>query len=64
MSVRTLVAAIALASAGLGAVHAQLPGPVRTEDRAEAGTGATLVVVAPESLYEPDLELMVTRSTP
>jgi hypothetical protein len=64
MSVRTLVAAIALASAGLGAVHAQLPGPVRTEDRAEAGTGATLVVVAPESLCEPDFELMVTRTIP
>jgi hypothetical protein len=64
MSVRTLVAAIALASAGLGAVHAQLPGPVRTEDPAESGTGATLVVVAPESLCEPDLELMVTRTIP
>lgn len=61
---RILVVLIALATAGLGRVHAQLSGPVRTEDPVPAGTGATLVVVAPDPLCAPDLELMVTRSMP
>jgi hypothetical protein len=61
---RILIAVIALAAAGLGRVHAQLLGPIRTEDPVPAGTGATLIVVAPETLCAPDLELKVTRSIP
>jgi len=59
-----VVAAIALATIGLGRVDAQLLGPVRTEDPVPAGTGATLVVVAPDTLCGPDLELMVSRTVP
>jgi hypothetical protein len=61
---RILVAVIALATGGHGLVHAQLSGPVRTEDPVPAGTGATLIVVAPETLCAPDLELMVSRTVP
>lgn len=60
---RVLVAVIALATGGFGR-DTQLPGPVRTEDPAPVGTGATLVVVAPDTLCAPDLELMVTHSIP
>ena len=63
MSVRIVVAVIALASAGLDGMHVQLPGPVRTEDPVPAGTGATLIVVAPGTLCAPDLELIVSRTT-
>ena len=61
---RLLVVVIALAAAGIGRVHAQLSGPVRTEDPVPAGTGATLVVVAPDALCAPDLELLVSRTVP
>jgi hypothetical protein len=64
LACRIAVAAIALVSLEVGGMHSQLPGPVRTEHPGEAGTGGTLVVVAPENLCEPDLELMVARTIP
>jgi hypothetical protein len=52
---------LALISTGIG-VAVQLPGPVRTEAPVPRGTGATLVVSAPEALCRDDVELMVTRT--
>jgi hypothetical protein len=59
---RTVVTVgLVLTSAGMG-VAVQLPHPVRTEPPVPRGTGATLVVTAPEALCREDLELMVTRT--
>ena len=60
---RIFVVVIALAAGEFGRVHSQFPGRVRTEDPAPVGTGATLVVVAPDTLCAPDLELLVSRTT-
>jgi hypothetical protein len=62
LACRIAVAAIAFVSLEVGGQRSQLPGPVRTENPVEAGTGGTLVVVAPENLCQPDLELMVART--
>ena len=40
----------------------QLPGPVRTETPLPPGTGATLVIGAPERLCRADVELLVART--
>lgn len=61
---RIVVAVIALATAALGRMDVQLLGPARTEEPVPVGTGATLIVVAPETLCVPDLELMVSRTVP
>ena len=52
---------LALISTGINLAE-QLAGAVRTEAPLSSGTGATVVVTAPEALCRDDVELMVSRT--
>ena len=52
---------LVLISTGIN-LAGQLAGAVRTEAPLPSGTGATLVVTAPEALCRDDVELMVSRT--
>jgi hypothetical protein len=54
--------AVAVGTIELTSTTKQLSRPVRTEERAQPGNGATLVVVAPQSLCSADVELTVART--
>ena len=57
------VTSVALALIAIGvSLAGQLAGGVRTEAPVQRGTGATLVVTAPEALCRDDIELMVSRT--